>query len=133
MNQIGKTEFLIKILNGQKPGAVPRLMEMINSLGLGVVDANITTFNGRVLSILRLEVRFACLLSMGNLINSEVGRNIKFSFPFFLLSGTKERDSTGAVEGIVNQVGRVLSESKTKDKKIAISCWSCVRCVVSTT
>lgn len=34
------------------------LMEAINSLGLKVIDANITTSNGMVLNVLKVEVRF---------------------------------------------------------------------------
>lgn len=33
-------------------------MDTINCLGLQVVDANISTFNGKVLNILKVEVRF---------------------------------------------------------------------------
>lgn len=53
---IGTREFLLKLLCEQKRGGFARLMEAINVLGLQVVDANITTFNGNVLNIFRVEV-----------------------------------------------------------------------------
>ncbi|XP_034682789.1 transcription factor bHLH90 isoform X2 [Vitis riparia] len=52
---IGTREFLLKLLCEQKRGGFARLMEAINVLGLQVVDANITTFNGKVLNIFRVE------------------------------------------------------------------------------
>ncbi|CBI28531.3 unnamed protein product, partial [Vitis vinifera] len=54
---IGTREFLLKLLCEQKRGGFARLMEAINVLGLQVVDANITTFNGNVLNIFRVEAR----------------------------------------------------------------------------
>ncbi|XP_020538971.1 transcription factor bHLH90 isoform X2 [Jatropha curcas] len=55
INQIGKREFLIRVLYEKKQGGFGRLMDAIHSLGLQVVDANMTTFNGKVLNILRVE------------------------------------------------------------------------------
>ncbi|XP_050206116.1 transcription factor bHLH90 isoform X2 [Mercurialis annua] len=55
VNQIGKREFLIKLFREQKRGGFGRLMDAIYSLGLQVVDANMTTFDGKVLSILKIE------------------------------------------------------------------------------
>ncbi|XP_038692261.1 transcription factor bHLH90 isoform X2 [Tripterygium wilfordii] len=55
VNQIGRRDFLIKLLWEHKRGGFRKLMETIYSLGLQVVDINITTFNGNVLNILRVE------------------------------------------------------------------------------
>lgn len=59
VNQIGKGDFLVKILMLQKQGWFSRMMEGINSLGYTVVNANITSLNGKVLANLMLEVRYA--------------------------------------------------------------------------
>ncbi|KAK9276456.1 hypothetical protein L1049_005989 [Liquidambar formosana] len=48
VNQIGTRDFLLKFLCVQKRGGFMRLVEDLNSLGLQIVDANVTTFNGRV-------------------------------------------------------------------------------------
>lgn len=58
MNQINDRDFLIKLLCEHERGGFVRLMEAINSLELQVLDANVTTFNGKVLNILRVQVRF---------------------------------------------------------------------------
>ncbi|KAG8641724.1 transcription factor bHLH90 isoform X2 [Manihot esculenta] len=55
LNQIGKREFLIKLFYEHKRGGFGKLMDAIHSLGLQVVDANMTTFNGKVLNILKVE------------------------------------------------------------------------------
>ncbi|KAF8016580.1 hypothetical protein BT93_H1949 [Corymbia citriodora subsp. variegata] len=56
VNQIGKGDFLVKILMSQKLGWFSRMMDGIHSLGYTVVDANITTLNGKVLANLVLEL-----------------------------------------------------------------------------
>ncbi|XP_030961162.1 transcription factor bHLH90 [Quercus lobata] len=55
VSQIGQRDFLIKIICEQKRGGFARFMEAIDSLGLQVADANVTTFCGQVLNILRVE------------------------------------------------------------------------------
>ena len=55
---MSQREFLIKFYCEQKRGGFVRLMEALNALGLQVADANITTFCGKVLNILKVEVRF---------------------------------------------------------------------------
>ncbi|GMY26230.1 transcription factor bHLH90 [Fagus crenata] len=55
VNQIGQRDFLIKLICEQKRGGFTRFMEAINSLGLQVSDANVTTFCGKVLNILKVE------------------------------------------------------------------------------
>ncbi|XP_057948950.1 transcription factor bHLH90 isoform X2 [Malania oleifera] len=55
VHQIGKSNFLLKILSEHKQGGFAKLMEAINYLGLQVVDANVTTFDGKVLNILKVE------------------------------------------------------------------------------
>ena len=56
MKLIGTREFLLKLSYEKKRGGFTRLMEAMDDLGLQVVDANITTFNGKVLNIFRAEV-----------------------------------------------------------------------------
>ncbi|XWS34792.1 hypothetical protein CRYUN_Cryun21dG0067800 [Craigia yunnanensis] len=55
VNHITKREFLIKLYYEHKRGGFAKLMEGIDSLGLGVIDANVTTFNGKVLNIFKVE------------------------------------------------------------------------------
>ncbi|KAF7829356.1 Transcription factor bHLH90 [Senna tora] len=55
VNQIGRREYFIKLHYEKKRGGFARLMEAIHSFGLQVVDANIHTFDGKVLSILTVE------------------------------------------------------------------------------
>ncbi|XVF84985.1 hypothetical protein PTKIN_Ptkin17bG0082600 [Pterospermum kingtungense] len=55
VNQINKREFLIKLYYEHNRGGFAKLMESIDYLGLQVVDANVTTFNGKVLNILKVE------------------------------------------------------------------------------
>ncbi|KAL3726536.1 hypothetical protein ACJRO7_031437 [Eucalyptus globulus] len=55
VNQIGNGDFLVKILMSQKHGWFTGMMDGINSLGYTVVDANVTTLNGKVLANLMLE------------------------------------------------------------------------------
>ncbi|KAJ1423050.1 hypothetical protein SESBI_12633 [Sesbania bispinosa] len=55
VNHIGRTDFLIKLYCEQKQGGFSRLMEAIHSLGLHVTNANMTTFDGKVLNILTVE------------------------------------------------------------------------------
>ncbi|XP_030516808.1 transcription factor bHLH90-like isoform X2 [Rhodamnia argentea] len=57
VNQIGKGDFLVKIVMLQKQRWFSRMMEGIHSLGYTVVNANITTLNGKVLANLILELR----------------------------------------------------------------------------
>ncbi|KAE8701471.1 putative ATP binding protein [Hibiscus syriacus] len=57
VNQITKREFLIKLYYEHKRGSFAKLMEGIDSLGLQVIDANVTTFNEKALSIFKVEVR----------------------------------------------------------------------------
>ncbi|XP_044492651.1 transcription factor bHLH90 isoform X2 [Mangifera indica] len=61
VNHISKRDFLIKLFCDQKQGGFARLMKAINFLDLQVVDANVTTFNGKVLNILRVEVRLIAM------------------------------------------------------------------------
>ncbi|KAL4278936.1 hypothetical protein GQ457_03G026200 [Hibiscus cannabinus] len=55
VNQITQREFLIKLHYEHKRGSFAKLMEGIYSLGLQVIDANVTTFNDKVLSIFKVE------------------------------------------------------------------------------
>ncbi|PQM41748.1 bHLH transcription factor [Prunus yedoensis var. nudiflora] len=55
LNQIGKRDCLIKLFYEQSRGGFARLMENMDSLGLQVVDANVTTFDGNVLNILKVQ------------------------------------------------------------------------------
>ncbi|CAN0923995.1 Transcription factor bHLH90, partial [Linum grandiflorum] len=52
---IGPKEFLIRLLHQQRKGGLVKLMETLSSLGLEVLDANITNLHGNVLNILRVR------------------------------------------------------------------------------
>ncbi|KAL0370959.1 UNVERIFIED_CONTAM: Transcription factor [Sesamum angustifolium] len=56
VSQLGRKDFLLKLICNQKRGGFTRLMEAVDSLGLKVLDANVTTFNGSVLNVLQVEV-----------------------------------------------------------------------------
>lgn len=64
VHEIKKGDFLIKLLSEQKRGGFARLMETLNASGIKVVDANITTFDDKVLNILKVEVRFVAKIQM---------------------------------------------------------------------
>ncbi|XP_041013604.1 transcription factor bHLH90 [Juglans microcarpa x Juglans regia] len=57
VNQISQRDFLIKFFCEHKRGGFTRLMESLHLLGLQVADANITTFYGKVLNILKVEAK----------------------------------------------------------------------------
>ncbi|CAH1414975.1 unnamed protein product [Lactuca virosa] len=57
VHQIGAKEFLVKIVCGKKRGECLRTMEIVDSLRLEVVDIHVTTCNGQVLNILKVEVK----------------------------------------------------------------------------
>lgn len=56
MNHVGETSLMIKLCCEMKRGGFSKLMEAIDSFGLHVVNANMTTINGKVLIILMVEV-----------------------------------------------------------------------------
>ncbi|KAF5793564.1 putative transcription factor bHLH family [Helianthus annuus] len=58
VHEIGAREFLLKLMCSYKPGQFLRIMETVDSLGLEVIDINITTCNASVLNVLNLKVRF---------------------------------------------------------------------------
>ncbi|KAI3450128.1 hypothetical protein Pfo_006793 [Paulownia fortunei] len=55
VSQLGTKDFLLKLICKQKRGGFSRLMEAIDSLGLQVTDANVTTLNGSVSNVLKVE------------------------------------------------------------------------------
>lgn len=55
VNQIGQRHFLIKVIHSQRRDGFLRLMKAAHSLGLQVIDANVTTCKGRVLNIFKIE------------------------------------------------------------------------------
>ncbi|KAL7113669.1 hypothetical protein ACP275_04G074900 [Erythranthe tilingii] len=57
VSQLGTRDFLVKIVCKQKRGGFSRLMEAMDSLGLQVTDSNVTTFNGSVLTVLKVEAK----------------------------------------------------------------------------
>ncbi|PPD71168.1 hypothetical protein GOBAR_DD31956 [Gossypium barbadense] len=65
VNQITKREFWIKLCYKHKRSGFAKLMEGMDSLGLGVIDANITTFNGNVLNIFKVELILSVPLVQG--------------------------------------------------------------------
>lgn len=56
VNQIGTRDFLVKLICTHERSGFLRLMQAMDSSGLQVVDANVTTSNGWVLNILKVEV-----------------------------------------------------------------------------
>lgn len=57
VNNIGRKDFLIQICSEQKQSGFSKLMEALHSFGLHVASANVTTFDGKILNILTVEVR----------------------------------------------------------------------------
>ncbi|KAI3779382.1 hypothetical protein L2E82_09098 [Cichorium intybus] len=57
VHQIGARDFLLKLICNHKPDGLMKILETIDSLGLQVIDINVTTCNGRVLNILNLEAK----------------------------------------------------------------------------
>ncbi|KAJ4842933.1 hypothetical protein Tsubulata_026107 [Turnera subulata] len=55
VKQIDRKEFLMKFLCEQSRGGVARLLDNIYSLEVQVMDANVTTINGKVLYILKVQ------------------------------------------------------------------------------
>ncbi|KAJ8773835.1 hypothetical protein K2173_008298 [Erythroxylum novogranatense] len=55
VKEIGSRVFLIKFCSKWKRGGFRRLIEVVNSWELQVLDANMTTFHGNVLAILTVE------------------------------------------------------------------------------
>ncbi|XP_073153021.1 transcription factor bHLH90-like isoform X2 [Henckelia pumila] len=55
VSQLGTKDFLLKLVCKVRRGGFSRLMEAMHSLGLKVTDANVTTFNGSVLNVLRVQ------------------------------------------------------------------------------
>lgn len=55
VSQIGTRSFLVKLLFENRRGGFTKLLEVMNSVGLQVVDANVTTFNGNALNIFQVE------------------------------------------------------------------------------
>ncbi|KAK3041804.1 hypothetical protein RJ639_000320, partial [Escallonia herrerae] len=55
VSQIGTRDFLVKYICSKRQGGFVRLLEALNTLGLQVIDVSVTTFDGTVLNILKLE------------------------------------------------------------------------------
>lgn len=56
VNQIDGKEFFVKVFCEHKAGGFVRLMEALDSIGLEVKNANITSFRSLVSSIFTVEV-----------------------------------------------------------------------------
>ncbi|XP_019176431.1 PREDICTED: transcription factor ABORTED MICROSPORES [Ipomoea nil] len=57
VNQIDARVFMLRFIGKHSRGGFSRLMEIMDSLGLQVLDANVTTLNEEVLSIFRAEAK----------------------------------------------------------------------------
>ncbi|KAI3713842.1 hypothetical protein L1987_72428 [Smallanthus sonchifolius] len=57
VHQIGAKDFLLKLVSGEQRGGFQRILETVNSLGLQVLDVNVTTCYGKVLIILKVEAK----------------------------------------------------------------------------
>ncbi|XP_076907890.1 transcription factor ABORTED MICROSPORES-like, partial [Bidens hawaiensis] len=55
--QIGAKDFLLKLVCGKQQGGFQRMIEIVNSLGLQVLDINVTTCYDKVLNILKVEAK----------------------------------------------------------------------------
>ncbi|WOG88768.1 hypothetical protein DCAR_0208003 [Daucus carota subsp. sativus] len=55
VNQISQKDIWLKVVHSQKRDGFLRLMKTVHSLGLQVIDANVTTCKGRVLNIFKIE------------------------------------------------------------------------------
>ncbi|KAF1001771.1 transcription factor bHLH90-like [Apium graveolens] len=55
VNQIGPKDFLLKVIHSRKRDGFLRLTKALHSLGLQIIDANVTTCKGRVLNNFRIE------------------------------------------------------------------------------
>ncbi|KAG9442786.1 hypothetical protein H6P81_018640 [Aristolochia fimbriata] len=57
VSQVNGNEFFVKIFCENRAGGFVKLLEAMNSLGLEVTNANITTFRGLVLNVVKVEKR----------------------------------------------------------------------------
>ncbi|KAL4574062.1 hypothetical protein LXL04_020884 [Taraxacum kok-saghyz] len=57
VHEIGARNFILKLICNHKRDGFVRIMEIIDSLGVQVIDINVTTCNGCVLNVLNLEAK----------------------------------------------------------------------------
>ncbi|GFP91173.1 transcription factor bhlh90 [Phtheirospermum japonicum] len=55
VSQLGEKDFLLKVICKKTRDGFSKFVEALDSLGLRVTDANVTTLNGSVLNVLRVE------------------------------------------------------------------------------
>ncbi|CAL5338327.1 unnamed protein product [Camellia sinensis] len=124
VKQIGMRNFLLKLLCKRKQGGFRGLIEAVNSLGLQVIDANVTTFNGKVLNILQLEVTLKITWNLGVVIlNSLVPVRLSPELyrVFLILGQSLLQILTKELVCKVNKLGVEVQQKSLRDSLIKLT------------